>query len=185
MRPRIRALVKVINRWRGKPHPAADERQSAFGLWRYAFEYLKASKTLDEGETNRWVASSVTYQCACQGIELAFKSYLRAKGHSVRSLQRLGHSLIKCRRKATAHGLRPRTAPDSNAIRMIDRYYRAQEFRYIVTGAKQYPEIGELERAGAVLLDDVVDDVASAMGSPELAARMKQEVSATFGHTKG
>ncbi len=164
---------------------ADGDRQSALGLWRYAFDYLKAAKILDENDPNHWSASSVTYQCTCQAIELGFKSYLRAKGDGVRALQRLGHSLVKCRRKATRVGLPPRTAPDMEAIRMIDRYYRAQEFRYIKTGMKHYPGIGELERACAVVLHDVADDVAAAMGSPELANTMKRKVSYTFGRTIG
>ena len=85
---------------------------------------------------------------------------------------------------ATKCGLPPRSVADATAIRMVDRYYMAQEFRYIKTGLKEYPNIGELMRAGAVLLDAVADDVATAMGNPDLANRMKFDTSATFGFTQ-
>jgi hypothetical protein len=161
-----------------------EERQSAFGVWRYGYEYVRASKTIDDHDPNPWVASSVTYQCACQGIELAFKAYLRAKGHDLYDLRKLGHSLVKCMKAATKCGLPARSVEDARAIQLVDRYYKTQEFRYIKTGPKEYPNIGELMRAGAVLLDAVADDVATAMGKPDLANRMKLDTSAAFGFTQ-
>jgi hypothetical protein len=178
-----RRILHGWNRWRKKFDPVEDERQSAFGLWRYAFEYLKAAKTVDDHDRNAWVASSVTYQCACQGIELAFKAYLRSKSYDPHSLRTLGHSLVKCMKAAKKNGLP--TLPTSNeaAIRMVDPYYKAQEFRYIRTGMKEYPGFGELLRAGAVLLDAIALDVAVSMGSSGLANRMKLDTSAAFGCT--
>ena len=85
---------------------------------------------------------------------------------------------------AAAVGLRPRTDDDATAIRMIDPYHKAQEFRYIKTGTKMYPGISELMRAGAVLLDDVAHDVAVASGHANLVDRMKLDVSAAFGFTR-
>jgi hypothetical protein len=179
-----RRMIRLWNRWRKRIDPIEEERQSAFGVWRYGYEYIKASKTVDDHDSNPWVASSVTYQCACQGIELAFKAYLRAKGHDLHSLRKFGHSLVKCMKAATKYGLPARSIADATAIRMVDPYYKAQEFRYIKTGLKEYPNIGELMRAGAVLLDAVADDVAAAMGSPALANRMKLNTSAEFGFTQ-
>ena len=179
-----RRIISTWNRWRKRIDPVEEERQTGVGLWRYAYEYLKAAKTVDDHDPNPWVASSVTYQCACQGIELAFKAYLRAKGYDLHSLRKMGHSLVKCMKTAAKCGLPARSAADGTVIRMVDRYYKTQEFRYIKTGIKEYPNISELLRAGAVLLDAIAADVAVATGNTGLANRMKLDTSATFGFTQ-
>ncbi len=163
---------------------------TALGLWRYAGTYLKAARTLDDADPNPWFASHVSYQCACQGIELAFKSYLRAKGFSLKKLRKVGHSLGSCMEAAKAQGMRPPSAQAAAAIAMIDRYYKEHQFRYIVTGMKQYPSLGDLLKAGAAILNVAASDVASAMNPDDAGLakattrRMKLDVSATFGATR-
>jgi hypothetical protein len=58
-----RRITNAWNRWYKRTDPLEEERQSAFGVWRYGYEYIKASKTIDDHDPNPWVASSVTYQC--------------------------------------------------------------------------------------------------------------------------
>ena len=114
-----RRIIRLWNRRRKKLNPEEEERQSAFGVWRYGYEYVKASKTVDDHDSNPWVASSVTYQCACQGIELAFKAYLRAKGHDLYSLRKFGHSLHESgdeMRVASPLGCRRHSYPNGRSI---------------------------------------------------------------------
>jgi hypothetical protein len=49
--------------------------------------------------------SSVAYHLAGHSIELALKSFLRARGSSLKSLRSIGHSLTKLVDEAEARGL--------------------------------------------------------------------------------
>jgi hypothetical protein len=91
-----------------------DLRTTALGLWRFAYDYLKAAQTLDDADPNPWVPSNVTHQCACQGIELAYKSYMRARGKTVKDLIDIGHSLMKCKDVAIGLGF---PAPSADHMR--------------------------------------------------------------------
>jgi hypothetical protein len=66
---------------------------------------------------------------------------------------------------------------------MMDRYYREHEFRYIVTGMKEYPVLGRLLSVGAAVLYDAAPVVAEAMGTPGNVRRMRLELSARLGQT--
>jgi len=162
---------------------ADDDRTTAFGVWRFGRDYLKAAHTLDDADTNAWVASNVTHQCVCQGIELAFKSYVLAKGKTLNDLRSIGHSLVKCMNAAVDLGLPKPSAEYRAALDMIDRYYKDHEFRYIVTGMKEYPALGALLAVCAKTLYDAAPDVASAMGEPKMVGRMRLDLSADFGLT--
>ena len=41
-----RRIIDAWNRRHRKTDPLEEERQSAFGVWRYGYEYVKASKTI-------------------------------------------------------------------------------------------------------------------------------------------
>ena len=163
-----------------------EYQPSPVGLWHYAFRYLKAAKTLDYIEPNPWVVSGVAYQCACQSIELALKSYLCARGFTIEQLIRVGHSLLKCLAETTKAKLRPPLSNEQiDTIALADRYYRKHEFRYIVIGAKDYPDLRPLFQAGAVILDAAAPAVAQGAKKPErLLHRMRVEISESFGATR-
>ncbi|HYK63392.1 MAG TPA: hypothetical protein VEY94_00475 [Patescibacteria group bacterium] len=154
-----------------------EERTTSFGLWRFARDYLEAARILANADRRGQFPSQVSYQCACQGLELAFKAYLRASGKTVDDLRALGHSLVKCMHAAMAAGLRSPSAEHVAAIQKIDNYYREHEFRYIVTGSKSYPNLVDLLAAGAGLLVDIASPVAEQFGHPEHVHRMKREAS--------
>ena len=160
-----------------------DSRTTALGLWGYAFGYLRAAHTLDDADSNPWVSSNVTHQCVCQGIELAYKSYIRARGKTVKDLIDIGHSLMKCKDVAMGLGLTAPSADHFDALKMMDRHYREHEFRYIVTGTKEYPMLGRLLSVGATVLYDAAPAISEATGdAPELLRRMWEELSARLGH---
>ena len=65
---------------------------------------------------------------------------------------------------------------------MMDRYYREHEFRYIVTGMKEYPALGRLLSVGAAILYDAAPVVAEAMDAPGLVSRMRLDLSTGLGY---
>lgn len=82
-----------------------DERTTATGLARYAYEYIDAALLVDEHHGAKpgfeFVSPVPAYFLAAHGIELTLKSYLRHQGVSIRDLMhRYGHDLQKCYRKA-------------------------------------------------------------------------------------
>jgi len=80
-------------------------------------------------------------------------------------------------------GLTPLSPEHRDAMEMMDRYYREHEFRYIVTGLKEYPNLSRLLSAGATILYNAAPDVESAMGSNDLVHRMRLDLSAVLGQT--
>lgn len=160
-----------------------DSRTTALGLWHSALRYLKAAQTLDDADPHPWASSNVTHQCVCQGIELAYKSYMRAKAKTLDDLMVVGHSLMKCKNEAIGLGLPTPSADHFEALEMMDRYYREHEFRYIVTGPKTYPALDRLISLGAAILYDAAPAVAQAMGTPESVRRMRVDLSAGLGRT--
>ena len=160
-----------------------NQRTTPLGIWRYGYDYLRAAVTLDDADPNPWVASNVTHQCVCQGIELAFKSYLLARGGTLNDLKTVGHSLMRSMVAAEDLRLTPLSPEHRDAMEMMDRYYREHEFRHIVTGLKEYPNLSRLLSAGATILYNAAPDVESAMGSNDLVHRMRLDLSAVLGQT--
>ena len=160
---------------------ADDRRTTPYGMWRYGNSYLFAAKTLDAANPNPRFTSDVTHQCVCQGIELAFKSYILANGKSLNDLKVIGHSLLKCMNVAVALGMSHRSADHLHAIEMMDHYYSEHEFRYIVTGSEEFPIVSRLFSVGAYVLYDAAPSVAEAMDAPDLLEGMRLGLSADFG----
>ena len=169
------------------PPPADDEeRTTARGLWRYAYDYLRAANRLDEIDPDPAGSSQVSYHLACHALEVAFKAYLRAKGARLDDLKRHGHSLESVRVAAEAQGLPQLSDELREALAMVESYHREHEFRYIRTGTKHYPPLSDLVTAGAKVLDASADAVGHAVATSNHAQhiyRMKFDVSATFGRT--
>lgn len=125
--------------------PITDEdRTTAIGLARYAYEYLHAAMVVESNvSTPTQIAPVPAYFMALHGIELTLKAFLRHKGVSVKELQnKFGHDLHACHRKAKELGLHEvfKELPvDSDAMRMLVRLNDQQGLRYIKTGMKHFP----------------------------------------------
>lgn len=158
-----------------------DSRTNAFGLWRYALEYLTSASVLavnSEQEKHVLVHADATYQCTCQGLELAFKSYMRARGTDLRHLRRLSHPIGRSMKLAVDLGLPALSPGHVAAIVLADQLYSTHELRYIVTGAKEYPALGTLLAAGVEALDASASAVSQAeAGDDRFVARMRTDIS--------
>lgn len=124
--------------------PTDEDRTTAIGLARYAYDYLHAAMVVEKSDTTHNQISPVpAYFLALHGIELTLKAYLRHKGVSVKHLQRkFGHDLHACHRKAKELGLHEvfKELPvDGDAMRMLVGLNDQQGLRYIKTGMKHFP----------------------------------------------
>lgn len=127
---------------------AEDDRTTAIGLARYAYEYIDAAMLVDKQHGERQgfehISPIPAYFLAMHGIELTLKSFLRFKGVAAKELRarELGHDLRACYRKAKELGLRDifrMRADDLRAMLLLLRLNELQGLRYIRTGAKAYP----------------------------------------------
>lgn len=126
-----------------------DDRTTAIGLARYAYEYIEAALLVDDHAADKkpeiQVSPIPAYFLALHGIELTLKSYLRHNGVPLRDLRSnalFGHDVHACYRKAKELGLLERfkeQPADVNAMRMLIDLNDHQGLRYIKTGAKQFP----------------------------------------------
>lgn len=125
--------------------PNEEDRTTAVGLARYAYDYLHAAMIVETNDPKPSHISPVpAYFLALHGIELTLKAFLRHKGVSVRDLQRkFGHDLHACHRKAKELGLNDvfKEHPvDADAMRMLVGLNDQQGLRYIKTGMKHFPQ---------------------------------------------
>jgi hypothetical protein len=125
-----------------------EERTTAIGLARYAYEYIDAANLVDDHEAELHPGSQISptpaYFLAVHGIELTLKAFLRHHGVTVRELgsKKYGHDLHACYRKAKELGLLKlfkEHANDVDAMRMLVDLNQGHGLRYIRTGAKQFP----------------------------------------------
>ena len=126
-----------------------DERTTAIGLARYAYEYLDAAILVDQHHGaqpgHEFISPIPAYYLASHAIELTLKAYLRHRGVSARQLRSrryYGHDLRACYRKAKELGLRDifkMHADDLRALLLLIQLNENQELRYIRTGAKRFP----------------------------------------------
>ncbi|WP_250504282.1 hypothetical protein [Caballeronia sp. AZ7_KS35] len=125
-----------------------DDRTTAIGLARFAFEYIDAAITVDKNEAekspNNAISPTPAYFLAYHGIELTLKAYLRHKGFTLRELRsgKYGHDLHACYRQAKQLKLRDifkETQDDINAMELLVALNVDHGLRYIQTGYKQFP----------------------------------------------
>lgn len=126
-----------------------DDRTTAIGLARFAYEYINAAMLVDQNHGARpgfeRVSPTPAYFLAMHGIELSFKAFLRHKGVTVRDLgshKHFGHDLRRCCRKAKELGLREvfkMRADDMRAMLLLLELNQMQGLRYIRTGLKRFP----------------------------------------------
>ncbi len=126
-----------------------DDRTTAIGLTRFAYEYIEAAMLVDQAHGARpdfERASPIpAYFLALHGIELTFKAFLRHKGVTVRDLsspKHFGHDLRRCYRKAKELGLLEvfkMRADDMRAMLLLLDLNEMQGLRYIRTGLRHFP----------------------------------------------
>jgi hypothetical protein len=131
-----------------------DDRTTAIGLSRYAYEYIDAARTVGERHGMKLVAELLptmpAYFLAMHGIELTLKAYLRRNGisaHELRSKQ-YGHDLRACYRKAKEVGLLAlfkMHKDDLLAMKLLIDLNQCQGLRYIQIGPKRFPSWGIVE----------------------------------------
>ncbi|NIF40110.1 hypothetical protein F3J14_04180 [Burkholderia sp. Tr-862] len=131
--------------------PAAmdeEEKTTAIGLARYAYEYIEAAMLVDDDQAKRNPGAQISpvpaYFLAHHGIELTLKSYLRHSGITVRELRKkqYGHDLHACYRKAKELGLLSifrETDRDIKAMELLVLLNIEHGLRYIQTGTKHFP----------------------------------------------
>lgn len=125
-----------------------EERTTAIGLARYAYEYIEAAMLVDRHHGARpgfeLISPIPAYFLATHGIELTLKAFLRHNGISARELgsRKYGHDLHACYRKAKELGLKDvfdMQADDMKAMLMLIELNKGMGLRYIRTGYKQFP----------------------------------------------
>lgn len=128
---------------RAAPRPKKEfdeERTTAYGLLRYANDYLKAAQLV--GEANGYEYSEVSSMLIAHSIELSLKAYLRSRGYDLRHLMGLGHRLDKIHRRAMKERIdRIVYMPEDYAtvIRILANANEEHQFRYIKNGPFQMP----------------------------------------------
>lgn len=125
-----------------------DDRTTAIGLARYAYEYIEAALLVDEHDADARPGNQISpvpaYFLALHGIELTLKAFLRHEGVSLRELRskKYGHDVHACYRKSKELGLLNRfneQPADLDGLRMLIDLNSDQGLRYIKTGSKQFP----------------------------------------------
>ena len=124
--------------------PTDEDRTTAIGLARYAYDYLHAAMVVETNDpTPSHISPVPAYFLALHGIELTLKAFLRHKEVSVKDLRKkFGHDLRACHRKAKELGLQEvfKDLPvDGDAMRMLVGLNDQQGLRYIKTGMKHFP----------------------------------------------
>ena len=166
------------------------KRTSPLALWRYAHEYLCASRNLCEQIQILCAESQAPHHVAAQGIEFALKAFLRARGDSMTVLREdVGHSLMKALERSEARGLPPIPAPWRTAISELAPFHQDGQFVYQVMPEYAFCDVLPLVDAGVWILDriapDVVDHFVTHLASddspsaPEFVRRLRATLSAT------
>ncbi len=99
---------------------------------------------------------------AGHGIELSLKAYLRHHQVSVRQLQKLGHDLDRCYRRAVELGLHDVIKPhgaEEGALGLLNGLYAAKELEYIRTGMKHFPTFALISRLAVTLHNAIAPHV--------------------------
>lgn len=125
-----------------------NQRTTAIGLARYAYEYIDAAIIVDEEKAEDKAYAIVSYTPAyfliVHGIELTLKAYLMQKGIDIETLRskEFGHDLDKCLEKANKLGFEKifvMTDADKQAYELLIEINKEHQLRYIQTGFKRYP----------------------------------------------
>jgi hypothetical protein len=130
------------------------ERTSPFGILPYAYEYRAAAQLVHNARTKD-TPSMPAYSLMGRSLELALKSFLRARGLSVKDLRGVGHDLAKAFRKARELGLRRVVELHDfhgESIDGLSDAYRNHRFRYIENGMMSLPKWDWLDLTASLLI---------------------------------
>lgn len=123
-----------------------EERTTATGLARYAYEYIDAAMLVDRHHGARkgyeFISPIPAYFLMAHGIELTLKAFLQHKGVTVKELRSYSHNLDACYRKAKELGLHTVfkiTPNDTKAMTLLMELNKDMGLRYIRTGLKEFP----------------------------------------------
>ena len=117
-------------------------RLSPIILAEQAGEFLTAAQRVFD-VTKTLKVSIPAYFLTARSIELALKSFLVLKGHSVGQLKNISHNLERGLDEATTLGLHSILEPPPEqvaAIRAVNLYYNSKDLEYLTTGYKSYPD---------------------------------------------
>ena len=118
----------------------SQQRTTGMGLWSDADGMLKAAKILECNDSK--VIQSKFYLLG-HSFEVAIKGFILAKGATLNCLKDIGHDLEKAIEWAKPCGLNEHfsfTKDHTDMISLLNKYYKAKEFEYRVTGGKRYPD---------------------------------------------
>lgn len=119
-----------------------QSRTTAFGLWRFANDYLDAARLV--GAERRHEISAPHYFLLGHGTELALKAFLLAKGFPVMELKRtVSHDLKLALDKSKELGLLQvvEILPDEeHSLILLNQTYQSKQHEYLVTGYRQVPQ---------------------------------------------
>jgi hypothetical protein len=119
--------------------------------------YFQAAEHLEtairEGRLKLSFEIQPVYYLYRHGLELGMKAFLRSGGVTVRELagHRLGHNLGRLYEEVLAYQL---PLDDDfrklarRVIRLLDRADREQQFRYVIVGVQQLPDLGAVRHVG-------------------------------------
>jgi hypothetical protein len=142
-----------------------EQRTTAFGLWRFAEDYLNAAllvKRPAESFRDNLEISIPAYFLAGHSIELSLKAFLRARGVSVGDLRSkaYGHNLEAILRESRRRKLGlvvSLTKTDIDSVFLLNQVYKPKELEYIVTGYRQFPAYGALVVCAKKLVQGLKD----------------------------
>jgi hypothetical protein len=135
-------------------------RTSPLALWRYSHEYVDVVQQLCGRVRVACAESQVPYHVAAQGIEFAFKSFLRARGATMSELNlEIGHSLQRALERCEAQGLPRMPEPWRAAIVAVAPFHQDSQFVYPPAPDTSYPDVEPLVAAGVWILDRIAPDI--------------------------
>ncbi|TCV96340.1 hypothetical protein EC912_102691 [Luteibacter rhizovicinus] len=135
-------------------------RTSPFGMLRFAYDYRVAAEVVRASPLLA-PASMPSYSLMGQAIELALKSFLRARGIEMPYVRsKVGHDLSRALQEARAlslHRLIQLHDFQMHAIDLLSDPYRGHRFRYIVNGSLTLPNWDFLNLSAHLLIDGLHD----------------------------
>lgn len=135
-------------------------RTSPLALWRYSHEYINVVRHLCGQLRVASTESQVPYHVAAQGIEFAFKAFLRTRGATMSDLHlEIGHSLDRALERCETQGLPPVPAPSRAAIVAIAPFHQDSQFVCLPVRDTAFPDVEPLIGAGVWILDQIAPDV--------------------------
>lgn len=136
-----------------------DERTTAQGLARYAYEYMDAALIVDEVKGAQTMLSQASYTpayyLAFHSIELSLKAYLLKRGVTLKQLTKTyGHDLQRLYDEAKNEHLLndfKEDQRDVDALHLLIDLNADNQLRYLQTGYKTFPLFSIVEPFGVRL----------------------------------